>query len=75
MLSHFSELSHFSCYTAQSFFIEVQCSAIFTTTMLTHLQMATVNTFIFAIVLNYFMVLSTILEILSIILLQCSIIL
>jgi hypothetical protein len=29
MLSHFSELSHFSCYTAQSFFIELQCSAIF----------------------------------------------
>jgi hypothetical protein len=28
MLNHFSELSHSSCYSAQSFFTELQCSTI-----------------------------------------------
>jgi hypothetical protein len=66
MLSYFSELRHSSCYTTQSFS---------TATVFSHLQMATMNSIIFTIVLRPFMILSVILKILSDILLQCSIIL
>jgi hypothetical protein len=47
MLSHFSELSHFSCYTAQPLPLSYNAQPFSTATVLSHLQMVIVNLIIF----------------------------
>jgi hypothetical protein len=92
VLSLLGKLSHSSCYTAQLFSTELQCSAIFYCYSAPHFAMPTMNSVIFATALNHFivlpailddsvrhfamllghfMILSAIIEILSVILLQC----
>jgi hypothetical protein len=62
VISRATVLIHFLLsYSAQPFSTAI---------VLSHLQMATINLFIFAILLSHFMILSAILEIMSVILLQ-----